>query len=280
MELTAVSALHYSCADLTHILEHCFQDYFVPIALTPETFALRFGAEGMSMEDSRVWQHDGEPVAIAIIARRPDATRLAAFAISPAYRGKGLAKSMLAPLFATLKASGIHRLYLEVIGANTAAIKLYQSLGFAIAQGLTGFKAESPEPTPKADLQPATTDALLRAVFNAPPLNLPWLLDPLMLTRLPCEILTDNTGAWAAITTQTLTPQLRLVFVEPASRGQGHARSLLQTINARYPGISTPTALPTQFASLFIGAGFQPLPMTQHEMIWDASAPLYPRAGS
>lgn len=103
MGLTAVSALHFSFAELTDILERCFEDYFVPVSLTPDAFALRFRAEGMSVEDSCVWTVDGEPAAIAIITRRANAARLAAFAISPAFRGKGLAKPMLAPLFETLK---------------------------------------------------------------------------------------------------------------------------------------------------------------------------------
>ena len=64
MELTAVSALHFSAAILTDILERCFQDYFVPFSLTPEAFAQRFGSEGLSYEDSCVWLRGDEPVAI------------------------------------------------------------------------------------------------------------------------------------------------------------------------------------------------------------------------
>ncbi len=61
------------------------------------------------MEDSCVWLQNGEPVAIVIIARRDALARLAAFAIVPPLRGKGLARTMLAPLFATLKTKGVAR---------------------------------------------------------------------------------------------------------------------------------------------------------------------------
>ena len=269
MELTAVSALHYRFAELSDILERCFQGYFVPITLTPEAFALRFTAEGMSVEDSCVWERNGEPVAIAIIARRSNQARLAAFAIQPDCRGKGLAKSLLAPLFASLNACGIERHYLEVMGANTAAIALYQALGFRITQQIIGFKGETADPASALDLQHSTPDDLLRAVYRAQPEAITWQLDPLSLTKLPCEIVKDNSGTWAALTTHTPVPQLRFLFVEPASRGQGHARKMLETLNARHPGISTPIAIPLRFTPLFTAAGYLPLPLEQYEMVWD-----------
>ncbi len=43
----------------------------------------------MSLVDSRVWLAGDEPAAIAIVARRGSAARLAAFALRPAWRGKG-----------------------------------------------------------------------------------------------------------------------------------------------------------------------------------------------
>ena len=269
MGLTAVSALHFSFAELTDILERCFEDYFVPVSLTPDAFALRFRAEGMSVEDSCVWTVDGEPAAIAIITRRANAARLAAFAISPAFRGKGLAKPMLAPLFETLKTRGVERFYLEVIAENTAAVALYESLGFRITQGLKGFKSAETQNAPVAELFSTPPDALLRAVFRAPAEPTPWLLDPQMLTVLPGKVLTDNAGTWAAITTQTPAPQLRFLFVEPAMRGQGNARRMLQELNARYSGLFTPVAVPGCLAPLFTGSGYLPASMAQHEMIWD-----------
>jgi hypothetical protein len=46
MELTAVSALHFSAAILTDILERCFQDYFVPFSLTPEALPSALALKG------------------------------------------------------------------------------------------------------------------------------------------------------------------------------------------------------------------------------------------
>lgn len=268
MELTAVSALHFSVTELTRILERCFQDYFVPFSLTPEAFALRFAAEGMSVEDSCIWLQNGEPVAIAIIARRDDLARLAAFAIVPPLRGKGLARTMLAPLFATLKTKDVARFYLEVIAENHAGIALYRSLGFRGSQALYGFKAIAMERAPGAELHTTTLDTLYRALFSAPRETTPWQLDPLALRSLPCKVLTTG-GAWAAITTHGPAPQLRYLFVEPASRHKGEALRLLQTLSEQYPAISTPVAVPERFARLFLAAGYAQMDISQREMVCD-----------
>ncbi|MBM3073094.1 N-acetyltransferase [Lelliottia sp. RWM.1] len=267
MELTAVSALHFSVAELTGILERCFQDYFVPFSLTPEAFALRFSSEGVSLEASRVWLRGDEPVAIALINRRANTARLGAFAIIPAYRGKGLARGLLSPLCESIKAQGITHFYLEVLRENSAAIALYRSLGFHLTQGLWGFKGDVRGVHINGELNAATTDELLRAVWSAPAEHIPWQLDPLSLPLLPCQVFREDSGAWAAITTNAPIPQLRFLFVEPTSRGQGHARQMLQHLNARYPGISTPVAVPEHFAPLFAAAGYQPLAITQYGMV-------------
>lgn len=269
MELTATSALHFSFTELTDILARCFQHYFVPFSLTPEAFALRFGAEGMSVEDSCVWLRDGEPVAIAIIARRDSIARLAAFAIVPALRGKGMAGAMLAPLFATLKTKGVTRFYLEVIAENHAGIALYQSLGFRDAQALYGFKGSSTENPQGAELHSATLDFLFRALFSAPPETTPWQLDPLALRSLPCTVLNTDQGAWAAITIHGPAPQLRYLFVEPASRGKGEAQRMLQILSEQYPGICTPVSVPERLKPLFLAAGYTKMEITQREMICD-----------
>ncbi len=92
MELTAVPATQFSSVQLTDILNACFEAYLVPVTQSVEGFVQRFSAEGMSLVDSRVWLAGDEPAAIAIVARRGSAARLAAFALRPAWRGKGLGR--------------------------------------------------------------------------------------------------------------------------------------------------------------------------------------------
>lgn len=266
MSLKTVSALNFSIAELTDIFVLCFQDYFVPVSLTPEMFAARFCPEDISFADSRVWLQDNAPVAIALIARRTSEARLAAFAVRPEFRGKGLAKLVLPPLLSSLAQQGVVRMSLEVIKDNTSAISLYQSLGFRITQALFGFKGQATPRDSASSLQTASVDALLRAVYSAPAQETPWLLDPLMFQVLPCRVVKDGDHAWAVIATLTETPQIRYLFVEPAFRRQGLASQLLMKINAHYPGIGTTVAVPESFMPLFSKSGYAPMAISQYDM--------------
>jgi RimJ/RimL family protein N-acetyltransferase len=88
---------------------------------------------------------------------------------------------MLTPLFAALKAKGISPFYLEVIQENTAAIALYEALGFRVSQGLWGFKGGTADVPMSGELREATLHDLLRVVWSAPGEHMPWQLDPLSL---------------------------------------------------------------------------------------------------
>lgn len=110
MELTAVSATQFSVAQLTTILCDCFEDYLVPVTLSVEVFVQRFSAEGLSLLDSCVWLDGDVPAAMAVVARRGDEARLAAFAMRPAYRGKGVGRRLMGSLLDALREQGVRRM--------------------------------------------------------------------------------------------------------------------------------------------------------------------------
>lgn len=258
-------ALAFSIAQLSDIMTACFQQYVVPLSVTPDAFATRFGSEGISFHDSVVWMQGENPVALALVTIRSQRARIAAFAIHPAHRGKGLAKPMMAALLSRLAEKNYTPLMLEVIGENSAAVALYQSQGFQITQTLRGFTAR----TSHSHIPPLTTDttdALLRAIWRAPAEEIPWLLDPLSFPALPCLVVRNDHHAWGVIDRLTATPQLRYLFVEPAFRHQGRGRALLEKIAAQYPGIRTPVSVPEKFSPLFSKAGYQQMALWQYEM--------------
>ena len=78
MNLTPISALHYSSEQLSDFLGECFEGYSIPVSLSSERFAQRFGAEDISLSDSCVWLNGEMLVAVAIITRRAETARLAA----------------------------------------------------------------------------------------------------------------------------------------------------------------------------------------------------------
>lgn len=173
MELTAVPATQFSSVQLTDILNACFADYLVPVTQSVEGFVQRFSAEGMSLIDSRVWLAGDEPAAIAIVARRGNMARLAAFALRPAWRGKGLARKLMQELLMLLQQQEIEAVSLEVIRDNHVAVALYQSLGFTRRYGLCGYLSAEPQAAAPGVLQPYPTlrclDAPLRRVTVSSP---------------------------------------------------------------------------------------------------------------
>ena len=59
--------------------------------------------------------------------------------VARGYRGRGLGSILLSRAMAGFRAAGLQQMHLEVTSANTAAVRLYQRLGFRNARTL--FKA-------------------------------------------------------------------------------------------------------------------------------------------
>lgn len=86
------NALRYSSDELAKILSHCFENYIVRFVLDGPTFAARFGAEDLSLNDSLIVTHRHEPVAVALIARRGRHSRVAAFPCARRCAARGWAR--------------------------------------------------------------------------------------------------------------------------------------------------------------------------------------------
>ncbi|MCB3391278.1 GNAT family N-acetyltransferase [Klebsiella quasipneumoniae] len=272
MELTAVPATQFSSVQLTDILNACFEAYMVPVTQSVEGFVQRFSAEGMSLIDSRVWLAGDEPAAIAIVARRGNMARLAAFALRPAWRGKGLGRKLMQELLTFLQQQEIETVSLEVIRDNHAAVALYQSLGFTRRYGLCGYLSAEPLAAAPGVLQPYPILALLRRAVEESNSQLPWLMDPLTFATLPCRVVTLEQRAFAVLSTSGSWPVLQFLWVEPAARRQGLAQALLMALAQQFPGIGTSVTVPETFTPLFAAAGYAPLSLQQYEMTMECAA--------
>ncbi|EMT5710568.1 GNAT family N-acetyltransferase [Klebsiella oxytoca] len=277
MELTAVSATQFSVAQLTTILSDCFEDYLVPVTLSVEVFVQRFSAEGLSLLDSCVWLDGDVPAAMAVVARRGDEARLAAFAMRPAYRGKGVGRRLMGSLLDALREQGVRRMWLEVIRDNHAAVALYHSLGFEVRYGLCGYLSAQTASEESSVLQEYDVLALTRRAGAELNGQLPWLMDPLTFTTLPCRALSLHQQAFAVLATLSSRPQLQFLWVEPAARGRGLGREMLMTLARQFPGLGTSVTIPERFTPLFQAAGYTPGVLKQYEM--SATLSALPSAG-
>ncbi|WP_434636723.1 GNAT family N-acetyltransferase [Klebsiella sp. I138] len=266
MALIAVPATGFSSEHLSTILRDCFEDYLVPVSLSVAVFVQRFGSEGLSLLDSCVWLDGETPAAIAIVARRGDEARLAAFAVRPAWRGKGIGRRLMMPLMASLREQGVRRMWLEVIRENYAAVALYQSLGFVVHHGLCGFVSSRAEHAVAPEAEECDVLPLVRRAGAEVGGRLPWLMDPLTFATLPCRAFTLNQQAFAVLATLTTTPQLQFLWVEPTARGRGLAHKMLAALARQFPGLSTSVTIPESFTPLFSAAGYATLTLKQYEM--------------
>ncbi|MEB8680427.1 GNAT family N-acetyltransferase, partial [Cronobacter malonaticus] len=142
--LRAQPALHWSSEALASMLCRCFDGYLVPFQLDGAAFAYRFGAENVCLNASRVWLAGETVVALALVARRGWRSRLAAFAIHPDWRGKGVGKTLMTQLLDEAHERGEKSMTLEVIVGNDAGQALYERVGFTCEKTLVGFQAHSP----------------------------------------------------------------------------------------------------------------------------------------
>jgi len=266
MNLTAISALHYSSEQLSAFLSDCFEGYSIPFSLPPEHFSCRFGAENISLSDSCIWWDGGVLVAVAIIARRAESARLAAFALRPAWRGMGLGKRLLEPLMQGLRAKGVRQMWLEVIADNQAGIGLYRALGFEQRRVLCGFQGEAFSGVEENLLREVNPLELVWRSLGGVKGTLPWQIDPLSLVTLPCRAFEYRKHAYAAIATLTQRPQLRFLYVEPEYRHKGFAREMLMILNHHFAGLGTSVAVPESYTPLFASAGYKTMQIRQLEM--------------
>jgi len=65
--------------------------------------------------------------------------RIYDLALHPTFRGRSVGVRLARRVLAELRAFGVHRVYLEVRADNTAAIRLYEKLGFRHARALPHY---------------------------------------------------------------------------------------------------------------------------------------------
>lgn len=266
-KVTSKAAAYWNSHQLAEILSHCFEGYLVPFTIDGDTFASRFGAEDISLNDSKVWMQDGEPKALAVITRRGQTSRLAAFAIRPELRGQGFGKQFMQQLIDEARARGDHNMWLEVIVGNDSGLALYERMGFVRQQTLVGFNAVG-------STRLVETDALLeidpmvvtKKIMVDSHLRMPWLSAPETLYKLPGKAFILNDVAYAMVATSP-QPRLRMLYVDPAARGKGQAKKLLTLLHERFPGLTTAVTIPEHIAPLFLSCGYHQDPVMQYEML-------------
>ena len=109
----------------------------VPLTVAIERAAYQFPwSEGIFRDCLRVGyvcrvvDVGGDPAGYGIMSVGAGEAHILNVCIRDEYRGRGFARKMLLYLLERAHASGMHEAFLEVRPSNTAAARLYQSMGF------------------------------------------------------------------------------------------------------------------------------------------------------
>lgn len=271
--LTRRPILELNGIELADALNHCFQGYIVPFQLTAAQADARFRRENVDGLCSSVWFKGDETVGVTMISRRGSTCRLAAMAIAPDYRGKGIGSVILKKLVTEARERGDKRFLLEVFEANRPAVQLYERGGFQILRRLVGYERAASEGPVGPEPEQVDVSQVCSLMHQAGLTDLPWHLHPDTLTNFSSSstLAFSLEGKCFAIVTPTPTGKTVLwsLFTLEPSRGKGYARQMLDALQKRWPenAIHVSIVFPEDLVPGFWSAtGFEKLELAQLEM--------------
>jgi GNAT superfamily N-acetyltransferase len=111
--------------EAAEVFNRCYEGYVIPVSVGGGDLAARCLMEDIDPSASYVVDDPSGPVAMGLIARRGNSARLAAFAVVPRARGRGMARPTLSRLIEESRLRGDATLELEVFEHNLPALRLY-----------------------------------------------------------------------------------------------------------------------------------------------------------
>jgi ribosomal protein S18 acetylase RimI-like enzyme len=274
--LTSRTVAQCTSEEVTAAIVHCFQGYLVPMRFNVEKYEARFRAEDLDPFASRLYYSNEALAAVALIARRGWTSRLAAMAVAPDFRGRGVGKKVTKVALEEAAIRKDRTMILEVFEQNPAAVSLYTGLGFRPIRRLVGydFNPEGVDLRASDHERLHEIDPLIVARFQSTDgePDLPWMLMPetLAAATRPVQALHLNEVAFAMVADPNAEKILiRALLVRKAYRGQGWGSRILSALEAFFAdrALAIPTLVPEHMApGLFRRAGWQRQKLNLFEM--------------
>jgi ribosomal protein S18 acetylase RimI-like enzyme len=268
------SVLDHGLEPAAALITRGFSDYYVPIEMTAVRLLGMVRKDSVDLDESRIILDGDEPVGVALIARRGWTSRLAAMAMVPEARSRGMGEASVHHLMTEAAARGEREMVLEVIEQNERAARLYQRCGFRTIRRLVGY-----EGTPRAEgMATAMVECDVRDVARAlmahGPADLPWQLSAETLAQAtPPSIGYRSETSFVAISDPTAARMTVWALVTlPEAQRRGMATALLRSVVARHPGREWRVIAiwPETLGGLFERIGLQRARLSQ----WQMSAAL------
>ncbi|MBK9779803.1 MAG: GNAT family N-acetyltransferase [Anaerolineales bacterium] len=268
--LSLKPAHEYSTSFLADLMTRSFEAYFVPINITDTVLLTMLRRDGIDLTASRVLMKDGEPVGLAMIARRGWTNRLAAMGITVNARGSGVGTWAMAQLVAEARERGDKEMLLEVIEQNTAGVKLYEKSGFKKMRRLVGYKLNNPQVDTAEEIEEIDIRELARTVTYHGMQDLPWQLSgtTIMQHTPPSRAFRLNDAYCLISNPDVMDVAIQSVLVKARSRGAGLSGVLLRTLFAKFPGKvwHVSAIYPEEMGFIFEHVGMQRESLSQWQM--------------
>src|SRR5215210_1357184 len=268
-----------TAAQVADALTRSFEGYVMPVDVSARRYELRFRPEDVDPFASYAYFRENRPVAVVLVARRGWTSRIAAMAVAPEARGKGLGKRIMQGVIDEAVERGDRSMLLEVFEHNTPAANLYEGLGFEPLRRLVGYHHGPGGAAPNgadtlSELDPL---AFARVVAREGEPNLPWMLAAETLSGAvsPARAFHLDHRAYVLIGDPDANIiSLTALVVSRASRRNGWGTRLMQALVATYPdrAWSIPQIVPEELAPEFFGrCEWELMDNHQLEMVLDLS---------
>lgn len=126
-----------------HRLEGSEQRLFSSeVGLTQPAFLWRLNPAANKLGLGYVWEENGRIIgnATLLTTRTPGRYLVVNVAVHPDFRRRGIARDLMESLASLVKARGGHKILLQVVKDNTAAVDLYRSLNYATLGSITTWR--------------------------------------------------------------------------------------------------------------------------------------------
>ena len=166
-------ASRFSLAELAEIFNAGYEGYFTPFTLDEAAFRFLVETFDDDLDASRVLVVDGEAAGICKLAIRADRGWIAGVGVAAPHRGKGYGEALMQEVIDVARSHRLCELWLEVLEPNTAAIRLYEKLGFATMRDLEIWTLDGLE-YQEGDVRPVPVEQARARIHSARTWREPW----------------------------------------------------------------------------------------------------------
>jgi ribosomal protein S18 acetylase RimI-like enzyme len=252
LPFTYRSADQLDVAELADAFNRSFEHYFVPMNLTPESFAAMNRITDVRLDRSIVaYTADGTLAGVAVLAIRDGRGWVGGIGLVPEQRGKGYSRVLLQRLLDEARRAQLRQVLLEVLKENVLAQALYLGAGFRVLRPIDIFigtidaaALPAAQNAAAGEVRPISLTQALALHDEMEPVAATWQRELASLAKTPSVVglacYAANEETPLAYVLYSVYPQGYVLF-DLGIRGKGVARPLdaglrlIQELHTRLP---------------------------------------------